>query len=151
MNGEFPVDVEELKGHIDRADILALYFPFLGKTLVVDTRTTADEGPFIRLLPMTRSVEERLWKLHKMRPRLPRPRGLVAIPWPRYTRSLQELGVWERIVARVAAPAFPGVQRDCEYALSQLRQAEARELRKAISGEGYHSLWDSPRPGAAGK
>ncbi|MDP6347188.1 MAG: hypothetical protein QGF81_02320, partial [Dehalococcoidia bacterium] len=77
MNGEFPVDIEEVKGHIDRADIFAIYFPFVGKTLVVDTRTNTDVGPFIRLLPMTRSVEERLWSLHKMRPGFPRPRGLV--------------------------------------------------------------------------
>ncbi|MEE9203048.1 MAG: hypothetical protein V3U31_07635 [Dehalococcoidia bacterium] len=145
MNGEFPVDVDEVKGHIDRADIFALYFPFLGKTLVVDTRTTADEGPFIRLLPMARSIEERLWKLHKMRSGLPRPRGLVAIPWPRYARSLQELGVWERIVARVGSLGFSGAERDCERALSQLLQVEAKEMQQAISGEGYHSLWESQR------
>jgi hypothetical protein len=143
MNGEFPVNVDEVKGHIDRADIFAIYFPFLGKTLVVDTRTTANEGPLIRLLPMARSVEERLWKLHKMRSHLPRPRGLVAIPWPRYARSLQELGVWERIVARVASLGFPSVERDCEHALSQLIRAEAKEIKNAITGEGYHSLWET--------
>lgn len=148
MNGEFPVNADEVKGYIDRADIFALYFPFLGKTLVVDTRTTLDEGPFIRLLPTTRSVEERLWKLHKMRSRLPRPRGLVAIPWPRYASSLHELGVWDRIVARLTSLGFPGVESECERVLSQLLQVEAREMRKAISGEGYNSLWESPRPSA---
>jgi hypothetical protein len=146
MNGEFPVNVDEVKGHIDRADIFAIYFPFVGKTLVVDTRTTPDGGPFIRLLPMARSIEERLWSLHKMRPQLPRPRGLVAIPWPRYARSLQELGVWDRILARLTSLGFPGAEKDCQHALSQLLRAEAKEMRKAIVGDGYHSLWESPRP-----
>jgi len=145
MNGEFPVDIEEVKGHIDRADIFAIYFPFVGKTLVVDTRTNTDVGPFIRLLPMTRSVEERLWSLHKMRPGFPRPRGLVAIPWPRYARSLKELGVWERVLARIQPLGFPDGEKDCEYAFSQLLLAEAKEMKKAIAGDGYHSLWESSR------
>lgn len=143
MNGDFPIRLEEVFRYIDEAEVFCIYFPLLGKTLLVDTRTQGEVGPFIRVMPMVGSIEERLQVLRQVRPTFPQPHNLVVIPWTKRVESLALWGIWERITKRVTSPDHPSVVRDCEQAYEDLLQAEREELLKVFTGEGYHTIWQA--------
>ena len=135
-------DLDVIMENLDEAEVVSLYFPALGKTMLIDNRTTAYVGPMVRLLPMASSSGERLRSIRRLRPELPRPGSMTWIPWTRRVDSLCALGVWARIIARFDAyddPSTPGAAAsDC---LSTLRRLERNELLCAITGDHYRTLW----------
>jgi hypothetical protein len=143
MDSEYRVDVSEVQRGIDIGEVIALYFPVLRKTLLMDTRSSGVDGPMIKVVPMASSPEERYKELIRMRPRFPKPERLTLIPWPKYVSSLVRLEVWDHVVRRFLEIGPPQVVRDCEASLEELYQAEREELVKAIKGEEYETLWDA--------
>ncbi len=143
MDSDFQIDIGEVQRAIDVGEITALYFPLLRKTLLMDTRTTAVDGPMITVVPMASSPEERFRELVRMRPRLPKPDSINIVPWPKYVASLVRLQVWDHIVRRYIEVGSPDVVKKCEECLQELNRFEQEELRRAITGERYETLWDS--------
>lgn len=142
MDSDFRVDISEVQHTIDLADIIALYFPLLRKTLLMDTRSNAVDGPMIKVVPMASSPEERFRELVRLRPRFAKPESVTIIPWPKYVGSLVRLEVWDHIVRRFLDLGPREIVRQCEACLDELYEAERQELRHAISGENYETLWD---------
>ena len=143
MDSDFQIDIGEVQRAIDVGEITALYFPLLRKTLLMDTRTTAVDGPMIKVVPMASSPEERFRELVRMRPRLPKPESINIVPWPKYVASLVRLKVWDHIVRRYLEIGPPSVVKKCEECLQELHTFEQDELRRAITGERYETLWDA--------
>ena len=143
MDSDFRIDIGEVQRAIDVGDITALYFPLLRKTLLMDTRTTGVDGPMIKVVPMASSPEERFRDLVRMRPRLPKPESINIVPWPKYVASLVRLEVWDHIVRRFLEIGPPEIVKRCEECLEELKQMEREELRRAITGENYETLWDA--------
>ncbi len=143
MDSDFQIDIGEVQRAIDAGEITALYFPLLRKTLLMDTRTTAVDGPMITVVPMASSPEERFRELVRMRPRLPKPDSINIVPWPKYVASLVRLQVWDHIVRRYIEIGSPEVVKKCEDCLQELHSFEQEELRRAITGERYETLWDA--------
>lgn len=141
MDSDYRLDIPEVTRSIDSSEVIALYFPLLRKTLLMDTRTNELDGPMIRVVPMAASPEERFRSLMKMRPRFARPESVTIIPWPKYVRSLRNLGVWDHIVRRLAETGHPEIVRKSEAALKELLKLENTELRRAITGENYRTIW----------
>ncbi len=141
MDADFRIDVNEVHRAIDVGEIIALYFPLLRKTLLMDTRTTTLDGPMIKVVPMATSPEERFRELVRLRPRFPKPESISIIPWPKYVASLVRLDVWDHIVRRFLEIGPPEVVRQCEECLEEVRRAEREEIRRAISGQQYETLW----------
>ena len=100
MDFDFRLDLTEVMRAVETTEVVALYFPLVRKTLLIDARSTAVDGPLIKIVPMVATPEERLRALRKLRPRFPRPDSITIIPWPKYVASLERLGIWERIVGR---------------------------------------------------
>lgn len=149
MDSDFRIDIGEVNRAIDAGEIIAMYFPLLRKTLLMDTRTTPLDGPMIKVVPMAASAEERFRELVRMRPRLPKPESINIIPWPKYVRSLVNMGVWDHIVRRFLELGPPEIVRQCEACLQEIQRFEREEVRRAITGENYETLWDvSGVPGA---
>ena len=142
MDSDFRIDIGEVHRAIDVGEITALYFPLLRKTLLMDTRTTAVDGPMIKVVPMASSPEERFRELVRMRPRLPKPESINIIPWPKYAASLVRLDVWDHIVRRFLEIGPPEIVRECQACLDEIQRAEREEIRRAITGEKYETLWD---------
>ncbi len=94
MDSDFSVNIREIMRNIDSADVLTIYFPIIRRTLLVDTRADSAEGPLVRVVPMVNSVEERFRSLKKLRPQFPRPESITLVPWPKYVRSMESLGIW---------------------------------------------------------
>jgi hypothetical protein len=141
LDSDYRIDVSEVNRNIDVADVIALYFPLLRKTLLMDMRASDVEGPMIRVVPMANTPEERFQSLLKMRPRFGRPESITIIPWPKYAMSLIDLGIWERIVRRFADTGSPEAVRECDRCHAELVKLEREELRRAITGEQYETLW----------
>lgn len=141
MDSDFQIDISEVQHRIIASEVIALYFPLLRKTLLMDARASAVDGPMIRVVPMASSPEERFRELVRMRPRFPKPESITIIPWPKYVQSLVDLGVWDHIVRRFLEIGPPEIVRQCEACLQELRQAEREEFRRAITGEHYETLW----------
>ena len=102
LDGGFELDIEAVRENIAEAEVVTLYFPFLRKTLLVDTRSTERLGPMVRLVPMARSTAERFESLQRLRPELPKPESITMIPWGRRVASLRAAGVWDRLLARLS-------------------------------------------------
>ncbi len=146
MDSDFRVDVEEVCRAIDTGEIIALYFPLLRKTLLMDTRTTPLDGPMIKVVPMAASPEDRYRELVRMRPRLPKPESISIVPWPKFVESLTRTGVWDRIARRYAEIGPAEIVRKCVACLDELRAVEREEVRRAITGENFETLWDAAGP-----
>jgi hypothetical protein len=142
LDGGFEVDLETARASIRDAEVISLYFPHLRKTLLIDTRTDGRTGPLVAVVEMTNSSQERLRSLRRMRPQFPRPDSITMIPWQRRAGSLHDLGVWRCLEERLTevAPASPALD-EAAACLEELCAYERRELRRAITGEQYHTLW----------
>ncbi len=127
--------------NIEVADVVALYFPLLRKTLLMDLRTSDVDGPMIRVVPMANTPEERFQSLRKMRPRFGRPDSITIIPWPKYVQSLVDLGIWERIIRRFSDTGSAASVRQAGRCLTELEQLEREEGHRAITGENYETIW----------
>ena len=142
MDSDFHIDINEIKRSIDTGDLVALYFPLLRKTLLMDARSNNLDGPMIKVVPMASSPEERFRELLRMRPRFPKPESITLIPWPKYVSSLVRLEVWDSIVRRFLEIGPPEIVRQCDDCLQELYRVEQEEIRRAITGENYETLWD---------
>ena len=59
MDSDYRIDVSDVNRNIDLVDVIAMYFPLLRKTLLMDLRTNDVDGPMIRVVPMANTPEER--------------------------------------------------------------------------------------------
>lgn len=135
-------DLDVICTNVEEAEVVSLYFPSLGKTLLIDNRATEHVGPMVRLLPMASSSADRLRSIRRLRPELPRPTSVTWIPWTRRVVSLHSLGVWERIMRRFDEHPDTHAPRDAALAcLATLERLERNELRCAITGDRYRTLW----------
>jgi hypothetical protein len=66
---------------------------------------------------------------------------MTAIWWPKYVNTLYSTGVWNAIVQRIAASGFNESVNQCDAVLQELLQLEKREIRNAIVGEGFQTVW----------
>jgi hypothetical protein len=79
-----------------------------------------------------------------MRPDLPRPQDIIAIPWVGYVEAMKTSGLWEKVVARIEESGFPDAVAAAEVAFKELVRLERRELAQLIMGEQYETLWARP-------
>ncbi len=129
---------------IENADVLAVFFPKFGQSIVVDVRPKEDEPPLVRVVPMARSIADRLRTIKRMRPALPRPQDIVAIPWVGYVDAMKTSGLWGKVLGRIEQTGFPAALEDAENAFNELVRMERRELAQLIMGDQYETLWARP-------
>ena len=138
LDGGQELDLDAVRLNIDEAEIVSQHFPILLRTLLLDFRTSPHEGALLRVVPMVNSSSERFESLSRLRPDFPRPRSITMIPWRRSVASLRTSGVWEHVLARLEADSAEDDARRC---MRELRSLEALELRQAITGRQYRTLW----------
>ena len=143
MEGNFLFDIRDVIQNIERAEVMSVFFPTFRRALIVDTRYKDDVGPFVRLMPMARSPQDRMRSIRRIRPEFPRPTNLTLVPWQRYVASLISSGVWDKIIARLEESGDERVLIACDEVLEELRQLESAELTAAITGNNYHTLWSA--------
>ncbi|MBI2761002.1 MAG: hypothetical protein HYX51_06210 [Chloroflexi bacterium] len=145
MDQDFHLDVDEVRRSIDAAEVIALYFPYFRKTLLLDTRSTRVDPPMARVVDMVRSAEERLETLRRLRPRFARPKAIILVPWPRFVSSVKQSGVWQIVVERLVSAGDPDAEVALERCYRELLREERAELRRAVTGDGYQTMWERTR------
>ena len=141
MDNDYILNLEDIHRTVDTAEVVRIRFGLLDKRLLIDNRHTEFEGPMLKVVNRSGSSEESFRSLKRMRPRFPLPEKMTAIMWPKYVSTLQSTGIWDAIVSRVAATGHADSARQCEEVLAELLQLEKREIRNAISGEGFQTVW----------
>ena len=141
MDNDFFLDYDEIIKTIRKAEIVTFRFVVVSQRLLIDNRSSEIDPPLVKLVPRATSVEERFRSLKQLRPRFKLPQKISAIWWPKTVESMVQHGVWEAIVQRVDDAGFSEAARECEGVLEELRASERQELRNALTGEGFQSLW----------
>ena len=141
MDNDYAINIDEIMRTIDSADVLRIRFLLLDKRLLIDSRFNEFEGPLIKIVPRAGSSEESFRNLKRLRPRFPLPDRMTAIWWPKYINTLRTTGVWDCIVHRVAESGYNDSVQQCEAVLQELLELERQEVRNAISGKGFQTIW----------
>jgi len=143
MDSDFVFDLDEIMNSINTAEVMSIFFPTFRKSVVIDTRTSSDGRPMMKIMPMVASPQERLRSIRRLRPGFPRVHNLTVVPWPRYVDSLVTLGLWDRIVRRFRESNDEEMVQRCEDVLSELRRLEKEEMAAVIRGENYQTIWSA--------
>ena len=142
MDTDYAIDLGAVFEVIDNAEVIIFRFVTIPQRLLFDARHTDVEGPLLRTVPRATSLEERFKTLKQLRPRFKIPERITAIWWPKYIRSLEDSGVWQRIQRRMAQAGYPRLADAAEEVLRELCLLERAEIFNAITGAGYHTLWE---------
>ncbi len=142
MDTDYAIDLEAVFEVIDSADVIIFRFVTIPQRLLLDARHTEAEGPFLKTVPRATSLEERFKALKQLRPHFKIPEKISAIWWPKYMHSLRDSGVWERLLGRLTREGYPRLADAAEEVMRELCQRERAEILNAITGSGYHTLWE---------
>jgi hypothetical protein len=141
MDNDYVLNLDDILRTIETAEVVRIRFLLLEKRLLIDNRYNEFEGPLIRLVNRSGSSEESFRNLKRMRPRFALPDKMTAIWWPKYVATLTTSGVWQAIVSRMASSGFNDAVTQCDDVLRELQNLERQEIRNAISGEGFQTIW----------
>ena len=68
MDYPYNVASDKIIRHLLEAEVMSIFFPRIGKALIVDTRHNYENGPVVLLDGMVESPEERLRSIKRLRP-----------------------------------------------------------------------------------
>ncbi len=145
MDNAFELYHDRIIEAIEQGDVVCLFFPRLGKTLILDPRSTDDIPPAIFIENMVSTPRERLESLRRLRPEFPLPEEMRLAPWFGFVGSLDDAGVTKALLRRCNEAGDLRMVRACTAALRELRQIERGVLRAIIRGESSRTLWQRPR------
>ncbi len=134
-------DLEEVRSGIIDADVVSLFFPYFGKTVLIDTRSNGADGPAIILTDMVRNPQERVKSMEKLRPGFPDVHKMILIPWVRYIYTLRESGIWTTIVERLEECSYLDAEQAADAIFHELKLLERRELITVVKGSTYETIW----------
>lgn len=151
------VNLAEIEKVVDLCDVFTIIFRLFPERLLVDARTSAQEGPLVAVVEPVATVEERYHWLGRKRPNFGPPQRFMFFLWPHSIAFLEECGIVARIRRRCEASRRPvrlagsasaaGGEAVAMFdrALAELREKERRAIRAAITGENYRTIWPVQR------
>ena len=122
-------------------DHALLRFEIINHRLLIDFRSSSEAEPAAHVLEPTRSLRERIATIRRARPAFPVPDELQVVGWSLRVRSLDRLGVLDVVRERFASDGSAQALEQLEAAIDRLEALEQEEFRRAITGDGYRSLW----------
>jgi len=125
---DFGLDMDEVTRVIDNAEVLVVRFAIVDKRLLIDSRTSEQEGPLIAVVPKAGSIEERFKALKKLRPRFPLPDKIMSFMWPRHIDTFRNSGLWDKIEARMISLGGEPMTERCREAFEELAREEKIEV-----------------------
>lgn len=128
-------------GAIQRVPVIGLFFPRIGRSLILDLRRDGATGPAVLVDVMVASAEERMASFARLRPTLPLPERLTLAPWPGPIRELEDSGVLEAIIERCRADGGEPLVEEARAAYRALQGLERAALRALVQGRGLRTIW----------
>lgn len=131
---------------LTEAEVMSIYFPWVGKAYIVDTRHNLENGPAVLLDDMAGSPEERLRSIQRLRPQFERIGQLTLAPWIGSTRSFAERGVLDAVVERFQTLGFPDTAQAARTTFRALRREERAMLLDLVAGNPRttRTIWARP-------
>ncbi len=145
MDGAFHIDHQALREALGSVEHVLVRFVTVSERLFIDFRSNEHARPAVIVLPQVRSLRGRLRGIRQARPGLPPIDQLNAVAWPLRVRGLDRLDALDVVRERLAASDAFDALRELDDALDQLDGYEREEERRAITGEGYRTLWPTVR------
>jgi hypothetical protein len=144
VRADFGIDLDEVRRVIDAADVLVVRFAITNRRLLIDARTSADEGPMIKVVPQASSAEERFRSLKMLRPRFRVPERIMTFHWPRHCRAMNDAGVWEHVARRLVSLGWSDTAAQCDAAFAEIVEEERLvEIAAIRGGEGFQTVWEA--------
>jgi len=135
------VDLAEVEKVVNQCDVFTIMFRLFPERLLVDGRTSPQEGPLVALVEPVATVEERYHWLGRKRPHFGPPEHFAFFLWPHSIAFFEECGVADRIRRRCEASGWPEAAAMFDRVLSDLREKEWRATQAAITGEDCRTIW----------
>jgi hypothetical protein len=136
------VDVEAVHDLLRRADVLAIGFPLFPERLLIDTRTSGDEGPLVAIVEPVATVQERYLWLGKHRGNFGAPEAFSFFTWPHTVRGMGERDILAPLRSRLADVSNDGGEM-LDQALERLAGLEQNAIRDAIKGSpAWRAVWE---------
>jgi len=130
---------------IQTGEVVCLFFPRIGKTLVLDLRHTIEIPPSVIIDNMVTRPRERLERLEKLRPTMPPPEELRIAPWVGSVASLEDAGIASAMLERCAETGNVNTVERCRKAIQTLTNIERDHLRAIVRGEMSRTIWERER------
>jgi hypothetical protein len=145
MDNIFDTYHERIIEAIREGDVVCIFFPRLGKTLILDLRQSIEAPPAIMIDNMVSNARERLESLQRMRPEFPMPDEVRLAPWVGFIRSLRDTGVYDAMIERCEQTGNSEVVQECRDAFVELERTERRLVRAIIRGDTTRTIWQRPQ------
>ena len=126
---------------IRSAEVLSLFFPRFGKTLMLDLRHTIEIPPWVTVDDMVSSPQERLGRFERMRPLMPLPDELRIAAWFGSIASLDEAGIVDAMLERCSETGEVAIVEQCRAAIQVLDTHERKHLKAMVRGELSRTIW----------
>ena len=143
MDNAYNISSAKIIGALAEAEVMSIFFPRVGKALIVDTRHNADHGPVVLIDDMVGSAEERLQAVRRLRPEFTEIAQLTLAPWIGSTRAFAEQGILDAIVARFRAMGYHDAADAATTVFQRLRRHERQVMRDLVAGEAQttRTMW----------
>jgi len=145
MDNIFDTYHERIIEAIREGDVVCIFFPRLGKTLILDLRHSIETPPAVMLDNMVSNARERLESLQRMRPEFPMPDEVRLAPWIGFVRSLRETGVLDAMIERCEQTGNQQVVQECRDVFRELERNERRLVKAIIRGDTTRTIWQRPQ------
>ena len=142
---EEEASIHSIVGSIAEASVIAILFPALRRSLVIDTRSDEEYSQMVRIMPQVASFEARIKSIEQLRPSLGKVRAILGVPWMRPLRELEDARIPDGLISRlvILGLAPDEAHRLVSDALKQLKRYEQIAFARLVSGHGYSTLWSS--------
>ena len=134
-------NLENVKETILESDVVSIFFPFLGKSVIIDSRTNNTEGPILLLTDMVKTPKERVDSLKQIRPSFQTINEIVLIPWVRYVSTLKSSGIWEGILDKMFKLGQEKPHADVDQIMYVLENLERIYLIEVMTGPAWETIW----------
>lgn len=143
MDNAYNISSAKIISALGEAEVMSIFFPRVGKALIVDTRHNADHGPVMLIDDMVGSAEERLQSVRRLRPEFTEIAQLTLAPWIGSTRAFAEQGILDAIVARFHAMGFHDAADDAITVFQRLKRHETQVMRDLVAGDAQttRTIW----------
>lgn len=135
MDNAYNISSSKIIRALAEAEVMSIYFPRVGKALIVDARHNAEYGPVIVLDDMVGSAQERLRSVQRLRPGFKDLGQLTLAPWIGSIGAFEEQGVLDAIVERFRSMGFPDAADDARHVFQELRRHERGVMRELVVGD----------------
>lgn len=137
-------DTRRIHRAIATAEVLSIFFMWLGKALILDARSTDSIPPAVFTDGMVTSVDERIRRIVHQRPELTTVFHLTALPWLAGVNSFLDSGAYDQVIRRLYQLGFGRLESDCRVALADLQRAERRVKLRYVKGDHCRTLYQRP-------